>query len=217
MLAPLFFARPASPRHLVTFPRLRTRSPLAFALFAAVVSTGLAAQPASGPPPKAPPKAQECEACHGERGNSTSGDFPILAGQTFRYLYLQLRDFQEGRRQDPLMTPQVASLTRDEVTELAQYFAAQKPKPNGFKADSARVARGAKKTDEVLCPMCHLGGFAGQNEIPRVAGQQYDYIVKQLRAFKARTRTNDAGNMTAVARTLSDEDILDLAHYIANL
>ena len=44
----------------------------------------------------------------------------------------------------------------------------------------------------------------GQNEIPRVAGQHYDYIVKQLQDFKARARTNDAGNMTSVARTLSE-------------
>ena len=175
------------------------------------------ALPAAAQAPKAPAKAEQCVACHGPEGNSPSGDFPNLAGQTFRYLYLQLRDFQEGRRKDPLMTPQAEGLTRDEVTELAQYFAAQKPKPNGFKADAARVARGAKKSDEVLCPMCHLGEFSGQNEIPRVAGQQYDYVVKQLRAFKERTRTNDAGNMTAVARTLSDEDILDLANYIANL
>ena len=165
----------------------------------------------------APTKAAVCVACHGPNGNSILALNPILAGQTSRYLYLQLRDFQEGRRSDPQMSPMVKDLSRDDMRELADYFAAQKPKPNGFKADSARVARGAKKTDEVLCPMCHLGGFAGQNEIPRVAGQQYDYIVKQLRAFKARTRTNDAGNMTAVARTLSDEDILDLAHYIANL
>ena len=181
------------------------------AVLLAVASQGLAQVPA------VPPKAAVCESCHGEKGNSPQGAYPILAGQTFRYLYLQLRDFQEGRRKDPEMSPQVQGLTRDEVTELAQYFAAQKPKPNGFKADPARVARGAKKTDEVLCPMCHLGEFSGQNEIPRVAGQQYDYIVKQLRAFKDRTRTNDAGNMTSVARTLSDEDILDLANYIANL
>ena len=65
--------------------------------------------------------------------------------------------------------------------------------------------------------MCHLGNFAGQNEIPRVAGQQYDYVVKQLRDFKSRARTNDAGNMTSVARTLSDEDIVNLAHYTASL
>ena len=65
--------------------------------------------------------------------------------------------------------------------------------------------------------MCHLGGFLGQNEIPRVAGQHYDYTVKQLLAFKARSRTNDAGNMTSVANTLSEQDIDNLAHYLAGL
>jgi cytochrome c553 len=50
-----------------------------------------------------------------------------------------------------------------------------------------------------------------------VAGQSYDYIVKQLRDFKARARTNDAGNMTSVTSTLSDDDIVNLAHYIAGL
>jgi cytochrome c553 len=65
--------------------------------------------------------------------------------------------------------------------------------------------------------MCHLGGFSGQNDIPRVAGQHFDYVVKQLKNFKTRKRTNDAGNMTSVAGTLSDQDIDDLAHYIANL
>jgi cytochrome c553 len=64
--------------------------------------------------------------------------------------------------------------------------------------------------------MCHLGGFKGQNEIPRVAGQQPEYVMKQLRDFKARTRTNDAGNMTAVAQTISDDDIVDLAHYLVS-
>ena len=52
---------------------------------------------------------------------------------------------------------------------------------------------------------------------PRVAGQHYDYVVKQLKDFKARSRTNDAGNMTSVAGTLSDQDIDNLGHYIANL
>ena len=65
--------------------------------------------------------------------------------------------------------------------------------------------------------MCHLGGFSGQNEIPRVAGQQYDYIVKQLKDFKAKTRTNDGGSMTSVASGLSDDDILDLANYVAGI
>ena len=107
--------------------------------------------------------------------------------------------------------------TYEPLLALAQYFSAQKPAPQKFEADPAKVAAGSKKADETLCAMCHLGGFAGQNEIPRVAGQNYDYIVKQLKDFKARRRTNDAGNMTSVAGTLSDEDIDNLANFIANL
>lgn len=162
-------------------------------------------------------KAETCMVCHGPNGNSSSAAFPILAGQTFRYLYLQLKDFNEGRRNDPVMTTQAENLSRQDMLDLAEYFAAQKQKPNGFKADDEKAARGKRKADEVLCSMCHMGGFSGQNDIPRVAGQHFDYVVKQLTNFKTRKRTNDAGNMTSVAGTLSDQDIDDLAHYIANL
>lgn len=161
--------------------------------------------------------AEPCFACHGPDGNSTNPLWPILAGETWRYIYIELKDFNEGRRKDPLMSPMAASLTREQMIALGNFFAAQKRKPNGFKADGARVAAGKKISDAVLCPMCHLGDFTGQNDIPRVAGQQPDYIRKQLLDFKAKRRTNDAGNMTSVAATLSDEDIENLTHYIANL
>jgi cytochrome c553 len=162
-------------------------------------------------------KAAVCVACHGPAGNSTQGRYPSLAGQTARYLYLQLKDFNEGRRTDSLMTPVAKTLTRDDMLNLAAYFSAQELRPAEFAADPARVARGATRAAETLCTMCHGTGFKGQNEIPRVAGQQHDYIVKQLRDFRERKRTNDAGNMTSVARTLSDEDIEDLAQYLATL
>jgi len=162
-------------------------------------------------------KAEPCFACHGPNGNSANPAFPILAGQSWRYTYLQLKDFKEGRRSDPVMSPMVADLSRDDMIALGNFFAAQKPLPIAFKADGARVAAGRKTSDAVLCPMCHLGGFVGQNEIPRVAGQYPEYVRKQLSDFKARRRTNDAGNMTSVAGTLSDDDIENLAHYIANL
>ena len=64
--------------------------------------------------------------------------------------------------------------------------------------------------------MCHLGAYQGQNEIPRLAFQHYDYTVKQLQDFKARRRTNDAGNMTSVSKTLSEQDIENLAHYLGS-
>ena len=163
-------------------------------------------------------KAEACAACHGTNGNSTQPQFPILAGQTARYLYLQLKDFQEGRRAEPQMAPLIKPLSRQDMFDLAAFFAAQKPRTAAnFKPDAAKAQRGKKKADEVLCTMCHLGGFLGQNEIPRVAGQHYDYIVKQLKDFKTAKRTNDAGNMTSVSKTLSERDIDDLAHYLAGL
>jgi cytochrome c553 len=184
------------------------------AFLAAVASAALAQ---TSPKPPKPPQAAACEACHGPNGNSVIPQNPSLAGQTWRYIYLQLKDFKEDRRTDPQMTPMAKDLSRDDMIALGNWFAAQKPATNQFKADSAKVAAGQKVSDAVLCPMCHLGGFSGQNEIPRVAGQSYEYVVKQLTDFKHRRRTNDAGNMTSVAGTLSDQDIDNLAHYITTL
>lgn len=174
-----------------------------------------AAQPAA--PAAAPPKAALCAACHGADGKPLQPVYPVIAGQTSRYLYLQLRDFNEGRRSDPLMSPMAKDLTRDEMRALADWFAQQKRPLQTFAADTEKARAGKAKCDETLCTMCHLGGFAGQNEVPRVAGQNYDYVVKQLTDFKARQRTNDAGTMTSVANTLSAQDIVNIAHYVTGL
>jgi cytochrome c553 len=162
-------------------------------------------------------KAQLCAACHGPDGNSVNPLWPVLAGQNARYIYLQLRDFQEGRRKDPLMSPIAATLSREDVQDLAEYFSQQRQLPNKFNPDAAKIVQGRKIADDALCPMCHLGGFSGQNEVPRVAGQQYEYVVKQLKDFRDRRRTNDAGNMAAYTRGLTDEQIDALAQYIASL
>ena len=162
-------------------------------------------------------KAAACAACHGPDGNSPAPQFPTLAGQTARYLYLQLRDFKEGRRDPGVMQAIVQNLERQDMLDLAAYFSAQKPARSSFKPDPAKIERGRKKAEETLCTMCHLGGFKGQNEIPRVAGQQHDYVVKQLQDFKAGRRTNDAGTMSSVSKTLNDQDMDDLANYLANL
>jgi cytochrome c553 len=109
-------------------------------------------------------------------------------------------------------------LSRDDMFDLSAFFAAQKLRPAAnFKPDPVKAERGRKKADETLCTMCHLGGFMGQNEIPRVAGQHHAYIVKQLKDFKTAKRTNDAGNMASVSKTLSDQDMDDLANYLAGL
>jgi len=189
----------------------------AAALAASLVLSMRAAPGFAQSPPAKPPQAEICDACHGPNGNAVIPQNPSLAGQTWRYIYIELKDFSEGRRTDPVMTPISKVLSRDEMIALGNWYAAQKPATNQFKADSANVDAGRKVSDTVLCPMCHGGGFVGQNEVPRVAGQNPEYIRKQLQDFKAKRRTNDAGNMTSVAHTLSDADIENLSQYIANL
>ncbi len=162
-------------------------------------------------------KAQACAACHGTDGNPPAGNFPNLAGQTWRYIYIQLKDYKEGRRKDPVMSPMAEPLSRQDMIDIANFYAAQKARPSSFKADDAKIKLGKAKSDANLCATCHESGLSGQNDIPRVAGQQYEYFVKQMKDFKARTRTNDAGNMTSLAQTLSETDIENLAHYITSL
>ncbi len=191
--------------------RCKSAPVLAIALL--VACPGISAQDAEA----GRKKAEVCIACHGPTGNSTQGQYPVLAGQTSRYLYLQLKDFKEGRRSDPQMDPMAKDLSQSDMFNLAAYFSGQKTLATAFKPDAARAVRGKAKADETLCTMCHLGGFLGQNEIPRIAGQQFDYTVKQLRDFKTGKRTNDAGNMASVSKTLSDQDIEDLGHYLAGL
>ncbi len=183
------------------------------ALFMLAVSVGVQAQDIEA----GKKKAEACVACHGPGGNSAVGAFPTLAGQNARYIYLQLRDYKEGRRKNPMMSPVAAGLEKQDMHDLAAYFASQKQARSTFKAEPERIKAGAAKAEESLCAMCHLGGMAGQNEVPRLAGQHPDYIITQLKNFKARERTNDAGNMTSLAQTLSEEDITNLAHWIHSL
>ena len=162
-------------------------------------------------------KAEACAACHGADGNSPAGAFPSLAGQSARYIYLQLRDYKEGRRKNPMMSAVAGVLEKQDMHDLAAYFASQKQNRVAFTPDPARIKAGAAKAEESLCAMCHLGGMKGQNEIPRLAGQHPEYITTQLKNFKARERTNDAGNMTSLAQTLSEDDMENLAHWIHSL
>ncbi len=74
-------------------------------VLALALSPALLAQSA---PPTKPPQAEICDACHGPNGNAVIPQNPSLAGQNWRYIYIELKDFKEGRRQDPQMTPVVA-------------------------------------------------------------------------------------------------------------
>jgi len=159
-----------------------------------------------------------CAACHGPDGNPPQGvPFPVLAQQTKPYLAVELRAFKDGHRDDPVMSPLAKQLSPDDIKNVSEYFAAQKHRSIAFKADAARAERGKLKAASALCTTCHLPELSGQNEFPRLAGQFPDYTIKQLKDFKAKKRTNDGGIMSGLVQALSEEDIVDLAHYIASL
>ena len=83
-------------------------------------------------PQTRPPQAEICDACHGPNGNAEIPGNPSLAGQNWRYIYIQLKDFNEGQRTDPVMTPISKVLPRDEMIALGNWYAAQKPAINRF-------------------------------------------------------------------------------------
>ena len=162
-------------------------------------------------------KAQVCVTCHGPEGNSANPVMPSLAGQPAQFISTELFQFREGNRKDPQMTPVAASLTNADMNDLAAYFSAQKPRPPSHKTDPANAATAPKLAEQFNCVQCHGKALLGQQHIPRLAGQQFEYLKMQLRGFKAQTRADLDGNMTSAAQALSENDIDALVDYIAGL
>jgi cytochrome c553 len=162
-------------------------------------------------------KAQVCFACHGPEGNSANPVMPTLAGQPAQFISIELFQFREGNRKDPQMTPMAANLTNADMNDLAAYFSAQQPRPPSHKTDPANAATAPKLAQQFNCVQCHGKALLGQQHIPRLAGQQFEYLKMQLRGFKAQTRADLDGNMTSAAQALTENDIDALVDYIAGL
>ena len=162
-------------------------------------------------------KAQACLACHGENGNSTQAAFPSLAGQPGQFIVSALFQFREGKRVNPVMSPMAANLTNSDLNDLAAYFSAQKPKPPTATLAADRAAQGQALAQQNNCTACHTATLVGQQHIPRLAGQQREYLAAQLQGFRAGTRAEMDGVMTSAAQGLSPQDIELLADYLASL
>lgn len=93
---------------------------LAFFLFLAAFSSTAFAQ---GDPANGKSKAGLCVACHGANGISVAPNYPNLAGQKAEYLEAQLKAYRDGERQNPIMAPQAASLSDQDIADLAAYYA----------------------------------------------------------------------------------------------
>jgi cytochrome c553 len=162
-------------------------------------------------------KAEVCFACHGPAGNSVNPAVPSIAGQPAQFIATELFLFREGNRKDPQMSPIAAGLSNGDLNDLAEYFAAGKPAPPKHRTAPENAAAAPALAHKFHCVQCHGPELLGQQHIPRLAGQQLDYLLAQLKAFKAGARADIDGNMTSAAQALSDQDVQILADYLAGL
>ena len=162
-------------------------------------------------------KAERCAPCHGPEGNATIPGTPSLAAMPVFYTHWQLIMFRDGRRSDPQMAPLVKDLTDEDLADLSAYYAAQRPPARSVANLAAPTATAQRLAEAHHCTSCHGPRLMGQQQVPRLAGQDLDYLLRRLLGYKAKTTSDLDGMMTMVAQPLTEQEIEILTHYIAGL
>ena len=162
-------------------------------------------------------KAQMCAACHGESGVSSLPGFPHLAAQPQLSIFYQLLQFRDQRRKGGGMEAIAASLSEQDMRDIAAHYAALPPPPALAGGDAAQIARGQQIAQQQYCSSCHGAQLQGQKHVPRLAGQSGEYFVTQLRNLRSGARADMDGTMASAARSLTDEEIEAMAAYTRSL
>ncbi len=159
-----------------------------------------------------------CLACHGENGTSTTPDVPSLGAQPAYFMLIQLFMFRERLRNVEPMTSMLKGASDQDLRKMADAIAQlPPPKPEAGPVDPARSKRAEELVAQHRCNFCHNADYSGQENVPRLAGQREDYLVKTLRAYKDNTRRGYDAQMADVVEPLTDADFADLAHLLARL
>jgi cytochrome c553 len=157
-----------------------------------------------------------CLACHGEKGVSETSEVPSLAGMPEKFTLIQLYLFRERMRKIEVMNDVAKGMTDDDLQKFAEYFAKLPPPvPSGDPPDPAIAARAQAVIAKNYCASCHNPDFSGREQMPRLAGQREDFLLKSLRDYKTGQRPGYDATMDEVVRPLTDADIVDLSHYLA--
>ena len=170
-----------------------------------------------------------CKTCHGLQAQGYRGYFPMprLAGQQPQYIENQLRAFIDRRRTNPVMQNVAHVLSPSMVAGLAAYFKNLDPPPvGGAPRHSLALGKeifenGLPESNVPACSACHGAEGRGQNEIPRLAGQLYEYTVAQLSGWsKVRgqgTAVDTSAIMAPTAHNLTHPQIEAVAAYVSTL
>jgi cytochrome c553 len=197
--------------------RSRGRSAARSVAAGSLAVLALAAHPVSGQPPNGDARLAPCLACHGEAGRSTLPLTPSLGGQPSFFSITQLFLFRQGRRDNAPMIEIAKSLSDTDLRWFGDAIAKLPPPPPPDEGlDSARYARGAALSPQHRCNICHSADLAGQQQVPRLANQREDYLLKAMREFKSGQRKGYGGAMSVELKPIDDEGLSDLAHYLAH-
>ena len=159
--------------------------------------------------------AAVCANCHGEGGNSSKPGIPNLAGQNPVYLLEQLRQFSEGRRRNEFMEGLIKVLSPAEKIGIVVFYSGQQVvhKSSGT---AALVSQGMAYYNSV-CWRCHGELGRGNEKIPRIAGQQADYLTLTLKHYREGSNVRVEPLMAASTKLMTDADIAAVVAYVSSM
>ncbi|WP_242523141.1 c-type cytochrome [Thiocystis minor] len=171
---------------------------------------------------------EPCALCHQANGGGSEAiGASRLAGMDARYLTRQIENFKNGHRPHSVMQPWAERLTDAEIVALSEYFAALPPATNAKVPDGMDLKAGEWLALDgdwsgrrlPACGQCHgPGGIGVGQHFPALAGQPYNYLVRQLAAWTTGERTGDPlGMMGAVNAKLSVAETQAVAAFYASL
>lgn len=164
-------------------------------------------------------QAEACFACHGKGGTSATPLTPSLGGQPAFFVVAQLFLFRDGRR-NKAPTPMdefAKTLSNDDLRAFGELIARlPPPKPPAQAPDAARFARGKALAEQRNCGVCHNADFSGREQMPRLANQRDDYLLKALRDYRGGQRIGyGSASMPEAVADLGEAELADLAHFLA--
>ncbi len=169
-----------------------------------------------------------CTSCHGAMGRAgPDGYYPRIAGKPAGYLYNQLVNLRDGRRNYPLMTGLLAPLSDAYLMEMAQYFAkldlpyaAPLASPAGsevLQRGKTLALQGDGASKLPACVSCHGTALTGvAPNVPGLLGLPRDYLIAQLGGWRTGQRRAHAPDcMADVSKRLGPEDITAVTSWLA--
>lgn len=161
--------------------------------------------------------SQTCLGCHGAPGLRNPGpvySIPMVGGQHAEYIVAALKAYKSKERSHGTMQAQAASLSDQDMADIAEYFATVEGVSRPGNVNSSKAARGKEKS--VTCASCHGPDGNGDNVIyPKLAGQYESFLVQALKDYRSGGRKNAI--MSGFAAGLSITDIEELSAWYASL